>query len=211
MALSLFDQEINLHRLNCKKIELQSLVEVRDGTHDSPKNTSDGYPLVTSKHIKGNSIDFSTTKKISKFDYLNINQRSKVDIGDILISMIGTVGIVHLVRNMDLKYAIKNIGLIKTSVDNQFKYLIYLSMLSQYGQDYVKQHLAGSTQQYLSLTELRKFQIPMLPEEKLEMFNDTVIPIFNEISSLSDQILWLTELRDTLLPKLLNGEIDLSN
>ncbi|WP_052037764.1 restriction endonuclease subunit S [Leuconostoc mesenteroides] len=84
-------------------------------------------------------------------------------------------------------------------------------MLSQYGQDYVKQHLAGSTQQYLSLTELRKFQVPMLPEEKLTMFNDTVIPIFNEISSLSDQILRLTELRDTLLPKLLNGEIDLSN
>ena len=71
---------------------LADISDVRDGTHDSPKYINEGYPLVTSKNIVNGKLVFDDINYISKEDYININKRSKVDKGDILFSMIGTVG-----------------------------------------------------------------------------------------------------------------------
>lgn len=64
---------------------LGQICDVRDGTHDSPKFVQDGFPLVTSKNIKNGTIILDDVNFISKEDYDKINQRSKVDKGDILI------------------------------------------------------------------------------------------------------------------------------
>jgi len=75
-----------------KEYKLGEIADVRDGTHDSPKESNNGFPLVTSKNIKNGKIDLSNTYLISKSDYEFVNQRSKVDKWDILFSMIGTIG-----------------------------------------------------------------------------------------------------------------------
>ncbi len=49
-------------------VRLGDVCDVRDGTHDSPKYVQDGFPLVTSKNIKDDTIDFSDTNLISKDD-----------------------------------------------------------------------------------------------------------------------------------------------
>ncbi len=70
---------------------------VRDGTHDTPKQTETGYKLVTGKHIKNGQIDPSDAYYISKGDYNKINERSLVEQWDVVMSMIGTVGEVAIV------------------------------------------------------------------------------------------------------------------
>ena len=62
---------------------------VRDGTHDTPKQVDKGYKLVTAKHINNGQIDLSDAYLISEKDYLKINERSKVEQWDVLMSMIG--------------------------------------------------------------------------------------------------------------------------
>lgn len=150
-------------------------MEVRDGTHSSPANiTNGGHPLVTSKAIKGVSVDFSQTKNISDADFTEINKRSLVEYHDILISMIGTVGIIHLVTEKTVDYAIKNVGLIKSSRNDSLSTFLYFYLLSDYGQAYIKENLSGSTQQFISLTNLRRLQIPLLtevPSELLKQLN----------------------------------------
>ena len=47
-------------------IELGKICDVRDGTHDSPKYVSDGYPLITSKNLKDGFIDFTDANLISR-------------------------------------------------------------------------------------------------------------------------------------------------
>ena len=71
---------------------LSDCLDVRDGTHDSPKYFTYGIPLVTSKNINGGKLDFENTKLISQIDANKINARSKVDVGDILFAMIGSIG-----------------------------------------------------------------------------------------------------------------------
>ena len=144
-----------------KEYKLEDICDVRDGTHDTPKQTTDGKYLVTSKHIKGGRIDLSSAYKISLEDFDFINRRSKVDQWDILISMIGTVGEICLISEQP-DFAIKNVGLIKTENEDLAKYLYYY-LKSPEAQNNISARLKGTTQQYLSLGEIRQFPIKLPP------------------------------------------------
>ena len=102
--------------------KLGEICDVRDGTHDSPKSVSDGKYLITSKNTKNGGIDYTGAYLISDEDYNQINLRSKVDIWDILFTMIGTVGEIGLVT-FEPDFAIKNVGLIKTGNELLSRYL----------------------------------------------------------------------------------------
>lgn len=73
-------------------VAFSDCADIRDGTHDTPQPVLIGYPLVTSKNLKNGKIDLADTYNISAADYERINQRSVVQQGDILYSMIGTIG-----------------------------------------------------------------------------------------------------------------------
>ena len=130
------------------RFELKAIdycLSVRDGTHDSPKQVLiGGKPLVTTRHIDNGNINFDKTYNINEKDYEAINKRSKVDKWDVLISMIGTVGEVHLVDYIP-NYAIKNLGLFKVGKELEAKWLYYY-LESKIGKNNIKYLLQGSTQ-----------------------------------------------------------------
>lgn len=140
---------------------------VRDGTHDSPKQINKGgKPLITTRHLKDGNIDLKNAYNISEEDYFEINKRSKVDKWDVLLSMIGTVGEVSLIKN-EPNFAIKNLGLFKIGDEINAKWL-YFFLKSKIGQDQIRNLKQGSTQQYISLKSLRnlKILVPTNEEEK---------------------------------------------
>ena len=139
---------------------------VRDGTHDSPKKTDSGYKLITSKHIKEYGLDLDSAYSISEKDFNKVNERSAVNINDILYSMIGTIGLMYRVESQP-NYAIKNMGLFKISDEIKSKWLYYY-LKSPKMQNYIKSLLNGSTQQYITLSNLRQIPIEM-PENKGDM------------------------------------------
>lgn len=139
---------------------------VKDGTHDSPKRVDDGKFLITSKHICDNKIDFSSAYKISVEDYNNINRRSKVDKWDLLMSMIGTVGRLYIVKE-EPDYAIKNLALFKNNDEWHAKYLYYY-LGSKPVQDYFEAVANGTTQHFVGLGYLRKFKAPKWTDDKLK-------------------------------------------
>lgn len=146
-----------------KTVKLGDICDVRDGTHDSPKQSLEGKFLVTSKHIKGGKIDLSSAYKISLEDFNFVNQRSKVEQWDILISMIGTVGEICLICTPP-DFAIKNVGLIKAGNKDLAQYLFYY-LKSPISQNDIETRLKGTTQQYLSLSEIRDFPVFLPPLE----------------------------------------------
>lgn len=189
---------------------LYNVVDIRDGTHDSPKAMDDGHPLITSKHLLPFGVDTSSANLISKADYDKINERSKVDTGDILISMIGTVGLISYVIDSPVDFAIKNVGLFKTSNTPMLALYILLYLKSQSTINHIEKCLAGSTQKYISLGELRKMPILIPSKSELEQYNEVVSPIISQITLLVEENKRLSAMRDTLLPKLMSGELDVS-
>lgn len=142
---------------------LGQLCDVRDGTHDSPKYQTEGIPLVTSKNLINGCIDFTTANFITKQDHTNISKRSKVDNGDILFAMIGTVGNPVIV-NTDVVFSIKNVGLIKFKEDSSIynRYLIF-ALSSSFVKRQILRESKGGTQKFVSLKVLRNLKIPLPP------------------------------------------------
>lgn len=196
---------------NCSNlIDISDLIDVRDGTHDSPKPQSKGKKLITSKHLLKYGVDTLSANLISEADYEKINERSRVETNDILISMIGTVGIVSYIIENPVYFAVKNVGIYRTSQKPEYSYYIHCYLNSTETQNYILSHLAGTTQKYISLSELRTLKINIPNQSELENFNKLVKPMYDNIINLTKENERLTQLRDTLLPKLMNGEIDVN-
>lgn len=128
--------------------------DVRDGTHSSPTYHSHGYPLITSKNLSDTGLNFDDISYISESDYLEINKRSKVDVGDILLGLIGTIGKPVLVKEDG--YAIKNIDLIKKAGNITNNFLLY-NLQSNSFNNYIEQKNTGNTQKFLGLDTLRNY------------------------------------------------------
>ena len=146
--------------------KLMEICDVRDGTHDSPKYVeSSNYMLITSKNIVNRAISFDDVNYITEEDYNNINKRSKVDDGDIIMPMIGTIGnpVIVYLDNIH-KFSIKNVALIKffhnTSILN--RYLLEL-MISDSFRKYLLSLNKGGTQKFVALGTIRRMDIILPP------------------------------------------------
>lgn len=183
---------------------LSEIIEVKDGTHDSPKPQDNGYFLLTSKHLTERGLDYASAYKISKEDYESINKRSKVDTNDILFSMIGTIGNSYFVEETNINFAIKNMALFKTSAKRWFSEYLYLYLSSCDYKHYEGNSLSGSIQKFVSLRTLRDMPI-LYHEDIIKVFAKEVRNIITMMVNLRKENIELTKQRDELLPLLMNG------
>lgn len=191
---------------------LKNIIDVRDGTHDSPIYVSSGYPLITSKNLKNNKVNFNNIKYITKEDYDNINKRSKVEINDVLFSMIGTIGNPVIIKEEPL-FAIKNVALFKSSnyINMEF-FRNYLE--TKYVLDKMKKEAKGTTQKFVSLNYLRNFPIKLPTiEEQQEIVNilDKLLAKYNKIKNLEQQLEKIELLKKAILAKAFRGELGTNN
>ena len=162
--------DIVLNPYGWEKEYLGVVCDVRDGTHDSPHYHSTGFPLVTSKNVTGGEIDLTDCSLISEADFNKINERSKVDMGDIIMPMIGTVG-KPVIVNVKPNFAIKNVSLIKFKDDSRVLNTFIRSLLqSDYFDDAVLSKVRGGTQKFISLGDIRKLVVIVPPMELQEQF-----------------------------------------
>jgi type I restriction enzyme S subunit len=148
-----------------QNIELGELCDVRDGTHDSPKYVESGYPLLTSKNFSSGSIDFQGARNISSEDFNKINKRSKVDVGDIVMPMIGTIGSPVIIEQ-EPNFAIKNVALIKFTNEKVTAKYIHAILSSSFLEKNLIKESRGGTQKFVSLGDIRKLKIPLPPIEE---------------------------------------------
>lgn len=137
--------------------KLNDISEVRDGTHNSPKYQNTGHPFVTSKNIKDGFINYDDIQFISDEDFNEINKRSKVDVNDILMGMIGTIGNTALIRT-EPDFAIKNVALIKDTKQINYLYL-YHFLHSPFIGKQLSSGMDGGTQKFVSLGNVRNLDI----------------------------------------------------
>ena len=165
---------------------------VRDGTHDTPKQTESGYKLVTGKHVKNGIIDPTEAYYISEKDYNKINERSLVEQWDVLMSMIGTVGEVAVVKN-NPNYAIKNVALFKCGGSElKGKWLSYYLRTPE-AIGHMNGNQKGSSQQFLSLKQLRDLPIATTSEDVMRKIIDSLSHYDNLIENYQRQIKLLEE------------------
>ncbi|EGR1555950.1 restriction endonuclease subunit S [Vibrio parahaemolyticus] len=185
--------------------------EVRDGTHDSPKQfEGEGYPLVTSKNLKSYGLDFQNTKNISAEDHFEISKRSKVETGDILFSMIGTIGNVSIIEDKT-DFSIKNVGLFRKSQNLLTEKFSYYWLKSNTYQSWLSSRKRGGTQKFVSLGTLRESPIliaPLAEQKRIVEKLDEVLAQVDTIKARLDGIPdLLKRFRQSVLASAVSGKL----
>ena len=162
---------------NWSWVRFNNIMDVRDGTHDSPNYHVSGIPLVTSKNLSEKGLDFENVKYISLEDSEKINIRSRVDDGDILFAMIGSIGNPVIVKK-EFEFSIKNIALFKNTYNININYVF---MVLKFMQVKMKKDASGGVQKFVSLNYLRNFLIPFPPEKEQKR-------LINKLNSITEII-----------------------
>ena len=136
-----------------------------------------------------------------------INRRSDLKIGDILFSGIGTIGRVALVDIPTNNWNVSESVFTLRVNDIVTKEFLYLMLLSPDMQNYCQSNAHGAAQKGIRMADLKAYSFYLPPFGVIQKFTNLVTPTIKKVSSIRNQIRLLTEARDRLLPKLMNGEI----
>ncbi|PAY58289.1 hypothetical protein A8C40_05150 [Ligilactobacillus salivarius] len=181
-------------------VRLGEILDVRDGTHDTPKYLDSGVPLITAKNLDNGSIDFNNVNYISFEDAKKINQRSKVDKDDIIFAMIGTIGNPVLVQE-EYSMAIKNVALLKKIYYLNMKYILRCIQFSE-NRMYKKSN--GGNQKFISLKKIREFTIPLPPLAEQKRIVAKVEECMQAIKTIEDSSKEYEKLENQLDKKVLD-------
>ena len=180
--------------------KLDTITDVRDGTHDSPQYVETGHPFITSKNVKDGFINYEDIQYVSDKDYEEINKRSKVDKNDILMGMIGTIGNIALVRETP-DFAIKNVALIKDIGDVHYRYL-YHCLQSNSVAHQLDENLDGGTQKFIALNKIRELVIPVPSEHEQHKIGDYMESLDNLITLHQRELEKLKNIKKACLEKM---------
>ena len=136
-----------------------------------------------------------------------INKRSDLKIGDILFSGIGTIGRVALVDIPTNNWNVSESVFTLRVNDIVTKEFLYLMLLSPDMQNYCQSNAHGAAQKGIRMADLKAYSFNLPPFGVIQKFTNLVTPTIKKVSSIRNQIRLLTEARDRLLPRLMNGEI----
>lgn len=147
-------------------------------------------------------VDEETQKSISSYI---------VSTGDVLISIVGTIGLTAIVDSTLDKANLTENCVKVTNLKHITPEYLLLYLRSQLGREAITKGTVGAVQQKLPIKNIQAIPIPLLSEKDKNTLFCTLDSIFAEISSNVIQSTMLSSLRDTLLPRLMSGELDVSD
>jgi type I restriction enzyme S subunit len=164
-------------------------------------NYGNKYPFITIPDMHGEVFITKTDRALSELGH-NVQKNKLLPKNSILVSCIATVGLVAI--NSEESHTNQQINSIVCASNETF----YIYMTMQNMKDTLTEMGGGGTAT-LNVNKgiFEKIQILVPTKENLNRFDSKVRAIFEKILENQKQIETLSTLRDTLLPKLLSGEM----
>ena len=193
-----------------KEAEFRDVCEnITDGVHNTVVDDPNGeYLLLSCKNIKGGVLTISSSeRKINKETFEKLRKRTKLAKGDILLSSVGTVGEMYLLNETPDNYEFqRSVAIIKPNTSLISPAFLYESMLFQ--KDTIIHSAHGAVQQCIFISDVGDFTTILPTLDVIEKFTNIVQPMLDTITANQHENQKLANIRDTLLPKLMNGEIE---
>lgn len=212
----LLEQAIAIHKYFCVELVDDTFVtetvksisnEVVTGKTPSTKIKEyygGSLPFITIPDMHGNVFCVETARYLTNIGEQS-QQRKTLPAKSIAVSCIATPGLVCLLdRPSQTNQQINSV----IPKENQ-EYYLFLELLSK-SQLIIELGSSGSTTYNLNKTQFEKIEILATPIEKRGQINQMLSPLFDELNHIQHENNRLIELRDTLLPKLMSGELSVS-
>lgn len=214
-AVALFDNAIQ-NAESVSYAELSTLADVKGG-----KRLPKGVNLITipnsHPYIRVRDLNSTVFASLSpEYEYVDDEtqktiSRYVVSQGDVLISIVGTIGLTAIVdstlNNANLTENCVKLTNLKTITPEYL--LLYLR--SSKGAEAISKGTVGAVQLKLPIKNIQSILVPLLDELELQSLNDILSAIFSQISANIVENRKLADMRDALLPKLMSGELDVSD
>lgn len=174
----------------------------------------EGIPFYRGKEItlKRNGQQISDLLYISEEHYETIKSKYGVPMeGDILITAVGTLGNSYLVQQEKFYFKDGNVIWLKDFNNSEENYYIYDYMQSRMFRNAIDSIRIGSTQAALTIVSLGKLKVIVPNKAKLKEYYNISKAIRNKINTNIKETEKLIEIRNTLLPILMSGSINLSD
>ena len=180
---------------------------------DNFKLGSGTIKYITVKNLRSDGIlDFSGCDTIDETARAIVHRRSDVCTGDILFASIAPLGRCHLVQELpqdwDINESVFSIRCNKATVTPEY---LYMHLQSE---AFVKESTAcstGSVFKGIRINTLLDSRVFLPPMQVIEKFSQQTKPLFSLQYKLNKEIQALTQLRDWLLPMLMNGQATISD
>ena len=171
-----------------------------------------GVPFYRGKEIieksKGNSV--STELFITKERFEEIKEKFGVpNKNDILLTSVGTLGVAYLVGDEDFYFKDGNLTWFKNFKKEAYRYFIYRWIISSEGKKSIDAITIGSTQKALTINALKGMKLIVPSNDILSLFEGFIKSNISNIRSNNEEKNNLIDIRDSLLPKLMSGEIQI--
>jgi type I restriction enzyme S subunit len=211
MAETLFRQWfIEEAKEDWEEADLTQLIGLQSGYAFKSKDfqESGNFGVIKIKNISGNIIDIEQTDFVSDEVGLATAQRFNVSSGQVLVAMTGAeIGKLGLVPKTTKKLLLnQRVGLLEPKFIGA-QYLAYLHLKSEFGQDYIENSATGSAQPNISGSLIEACPFPKVEDSILQQYGKQVQIYFVKVKENLGQIQTLEQLRDTLLPKIMSGEV----
>lgn len=158
--------ELKLLKECCKKIT--------DGSHNPPKSIEfSKFKMLSSQNIINNEISYNNCRYLSEQDFYNENKRTNLQKGDLLMTIVGTIGRFAIYQCDDPIVLQRSVAVIKAKDIINVKYLMYC-LLSDNLQYEILKNTRGVAQQGIYLNDLSNLKIPVPPLPLQQKFADFV-------------------------------------
>ena len=145
-----------------KKVSMSDVcLVITDGTHQPPKFTSSGIPFLFVSNIVGNEITYDAEKYISEETYAQLIKRTPIEIGDVLLSTVGSYGHPAVVKSNKPFCFQRHIAYLKPKTQLIDSCYLHGAILSLDVQKQIEERVKGIAQKTLNLSEIRKLRLPL--------------------------------------------------
>ena len=153
---------------NSRKVPMQDVCKIiTDGTHQPPKFVLSGIPFLFVSNIVTNEIHYDAEKFISEETYNELIKRTPIEVGDVLLSTVGSYGHTAVVKENKPFCFQRHIAYLKPNNSVVNSEYLRCAILSTDLQRQIDESVKGIAQKTLNLSEIRKLRL-QLPSLSLQ-------------------------------------------
>jgi type I restriction enzyme S subunit len=174
---------------------IDEIAQVVDSRHKTPQYSDDGYPMVRVVDVKGGVLQLKETKKVNEEVYTDFSKGRDPEIGDLIISRVGSYGNVAYVNSIEKFCLGQNTALIIP--EDKSRYLYY-ALTSPQIKAQIEEMVVGAVQKTISLKTIKNIKIPEPPAEVKKKISKVLSTIDDKIELNRQTNQTLEEMAQTL-------------
>ncbi len=176
--------------------------KITDGSHNPPTGIAEneGYMMLSSQNIINNSINYENVRFLKKEDFEKENLRTNLNRGDVLLTIVGTVGRTAIITDETNITLQRSVAVLKPTKEINSIYLVGVIN----SDDVIRQLNKGAkgvAQKGIYLNDIKKILIAVPPIELQNQFAEIVKQIDKQKFILEKSLKETEELQESLMNK----------